>query len=211
MIGGLPVKICGITNRADAEAALEAGADALGFNLYPGSKRHVRIEEIAGWVRALPAGARRVAVMVNPTLREARRAQDLFDVVQLHGEESLEFCAELAAFGPIWKAIALRADLDANARIDFPAEALLLDAFVPGAFGGTGQLIDIARAADFIARHPDRRVWLSGRLDRGNVAEAVRRAAPYGVDVASGVQTEGNPRRKDAARVEAFIRAARSL
>ena len=205
----LPVKICGITNQADAAAALAAGADALGFNLYPGSKRHVEIEEIGGWVKRLPAGARRVAVMVNPSMREAKLAQSVFDVVQLHGDETPAFCAELAASGPVWKALALGADWEADAADEFEAEALLLDAFVPGAFGGTGQLIDLARAADFILRHPERQVWLSGGLNPENVAAAVRIAHPFGVDVASGVESKGDPRRKDVERVGAFIRAAR--
>src|SRR5438876_6753994 len=99
------VKICGITNPADAEAAIAAGADALGFNLWPNSKRFVDFGGERNWLSSLPETATKVAVMVNPTLDQVRASFDGFDIVQLHGHESPDFCNQVAALGrPFWKA-----------------------------------------------------------------------------------------------------------
>ncbi len=207
------VKICGITNRDDALAAIDAGADALGFNLFSGSKRHLRIEELIPWLPSLKGDTLRVAVMVNPSIEEILRARPLFDAIQLHGQESAAFCARAATTGILWKAFPLTEHLDAAGVAPFQAGAVLIDTSVPGAFGGTGVLIDLDRAALFVraaAASASRPVWLSGGLDPGNVAEAVERVRPFGVDAASGVEIPGNPRRKDLARVRAFIAAARN-
>jgi phosphoribosylanthranilate isomerase len=131
----------------------------------------------------------------------------------LHGHETPAFCAQAAAAGTLWKAFPLAESLTAAAVAPFPAHAFLIDSSVPGAFGGTGALIDLDRAALFIravAASIARPVWLSGGLNPGNVAEAVEKVRPYGIDVASGVEVPGNPRRKDIARVRAFIAAVRS-
>ncbi len=209
MIPAIRVKICGITNREDAMAAIDAGADALGFNLFPGSKRHLPVEELLQWLPGLPGAVIRVAVMVNPSIEEIVRAQTFFDVIQLHGQEAPAFCSEAAASGAIWKAFPLAEGLDAAAVAPFQAGAILIDSSVSGAFGGTGVLIDLDRAALFVRALPDRLVWLSGGLNPGNVAEAVWKVRPFGVDVAGGVEVQGNPRRKDCGRVRAFIAAAR--
>ncbi len=201
------VKICGITNEEDAAAAIGAGADALGFNLYPGSRRHVGIEELMPWISALGGHVLRVAVMVNPAIGEIRRVRPLFDVIQLHGQETPALCAE--AGGIVWKAFPLSAELTPSAVARFNAGAILIDSAVPGAFGGTGTLIDLDRAAAFVRASGGMPVWLSGGLGPENVAAAVEKVRPYGVDVASGVERAGDPRRKDAARIRAFIAAAR--
>jgi phosphoribosylanthranilate isomerase len=203
------VKICGITNEEDAAAAIDAGADALGFNLYPGSKRCVHIEDVARWLPTLRGGAIRVAVMVNPTLDEVRRVQTVFDAIQLHGAESEALCAAAASTGRIWKAFPLTKELDGDAMALFEAEALVIDSAVPGAFGGTGKPNDLALAARLVAAYTARPIWLSGGLSPGNVAQALFRVHPYGVDVASGVEAPGNSRRKDASRMRAFIEAAK--
>lgn len=203
------VKICGITNPGDADAAIDAGADALGFNLFPGSRRHVLLEDIASWLPSLGGRALRVAVMVNPSIEEIRRVRPCFDAIQLHGQEGPALCAEAAAAGPVWKAFPLTPGLDAAAVAPFQAHALLIDSSLPGAFGGAGILIDLERAALFLSSCQDRPVWLSGGLDPGNVAEAVKTVRPFGVDVASGVEIPGKFRRKDSGRLRAFIAAAR--
>jgi phosphoribosylanthranilate isomerase len=200
------VKICGITNSADAHAAIDAGADALGFNLFPGSKRHVLLDDLIPWLPSLAGPVLKVAVMVNPSIEDVLLARAYFDVIQLHGEETAAFCAEAATTGLLWKALPLAAHL---AAAPFQADALLIDSCVPGAFGGTGVLIDLDRAARFIRASPGRPVWLSGGLSPSNVAAAVKKVRPFGVDVASGVEIPGNPRRKDCSRVRAFIAAAR--
>jgi len=203
------VKICGITNREDASAAIDAGADALGFNLYPGSKRHVPLEDLAPWLSTLGGSALHVAVMVNPSLEEIQLARPVFDVIQLHGQETIELCAAVAATGVFWKAFPLTPTLDAAGVAPFRAGAVVIDACTPDQFGGTGTLIDLDQAARFVNASPGLPVWLSGGLDPVNVARAVEKVRPYGVDVASGVEAPGNARRKDFRRVRAFIAAAR--
>ena len=209
------VKICGITNYDDAAAAIDAGADALGFNLFAGSRRYVELEALTPWISSLGGSAVRVAVMVNPSIEEIRSVQPFFDAIQLHGQETPALCAEAVAGGVLWKAFPLSAGLEAAAAVvaPFRAHAFVIDSAPSGAFGGfggTGVLIDLHRAALFIRACPGRPVWLSGGLNPDNVAEAVEKVRPYGVDVAGGVEAPGNSRRKDAARVRAFIAAARA-
>ena len=131
------VKICGITNMPDALEAIRAGVDAMGFNLFPGSRRYVPVEEIT-WVGNLAGTAVRVAVMVNPSIEEIRRARPFFDVIQLHGQETAEMCAEAASTGPVWKAFPLAEDMNAKAIAAYQADALIIDSMTAGAFGGTG-------------------------------------------------------------------------
>jgi phosphoribosylanthranilate isomerase len=200
----IQIKICGLTNREDAQAAIEAGADALGFNLWPGSKRCVDPTEIIQWLPSLPDDVLKVAVVVNPTIEEVRRCHGHFDVVQLHGQETPDFCIQAAQSGPIWKALPLSAELDPS---EYKKGDLLIDTAIPGSFGGTGIPIDFTAAADFVHRNPARPIWLAGGLTPENVADAVRTVRPFGVDVASGVEFSGNPRRKDPARIRAFIKA----
>jgi phosphoribosylanthranilate isomerase len=209
VIAPVRVKICGITNPDDARVAIEAGADALGFNLFPGSKRHVRLEEIVPWLPSLGGDALKVAVMVNPTPEELAGARGYFDVIQLHGQETPEVCVAAAARGQVWKAFPLTAQLDAAAVARYRVDALVIDTAVPGAFGGTGTLIDLAEAARFVHAGAAYPVWLSGGLNPANVTEAIEKVRPYGVDVASGVEVAGNPRRKDPALVRAFVAATR--
>ena len=208
------VKICGITNRDDALAAIDAGADALGFNLFSGSRRAMRLEALLPWLPSLVGGTLRVAVLVNPSIDEIRRVQPHFDAIQLHGQETPALCAEAfhlcsEASGMLWKAFPLTPDFDAASAAAFQAHGIVIDSSVPGAFGGTGALIDLDRAADFVRACPARPVWLSGGLHPANIAAAVEKVRPFGVDVASGVELPGDPRRKDSARVRAFIAAAR--
>ncbi len=207
------VKICGLTNRECALAAIDAGADALGFNLFPGSKRHVLLQDLIPWLPSLGGPALKVAVMVDPSIEELLRARPHFDVIQLHGRETPAFCEQAAATGVLWKAFPLTENLSAASAAAFPADALVIDSSVPGAFGGTGALIDLAGAALFVralAASAGPPVWLSGGLDPANVAGAVEMVRPFGVDAATGVELPGDPRHKDISRVRAFIAAARA-
>lgn len=207
-------KICGVTNYADALEAVWGGVDALGFNLYPKSKRFIRLEESISWIRQLPPFVQRVAVMVNPTMDEVREVTQKagIDLVQLHGGESPGFCRELAHSGiPFLKAISARNRCALEDLQEYGATAILLDAFVPGEFGGTGQLIDLDLAAECVASNPQIPIVLSGGLTPDNVAAAASRVRPYALDVASGVECDGEPRRKDAGRMRAFLSAARRI
>lgn len=200
------VKICGITNREDAESAVALGADALGFNLFPGSKRCVGLDENAAWIAALPPFVAKIAVLVNAPLDEARRVagHPAIDLVQLHGDEDADYCAALARDGrPFIKALRVQDATVLDRLSEFFTPHVLIDAFVPGEFGGTGARIDLALAGEIVRRHPRLHIILAGGLTPENVGEAVRVVSPFAVDVASGV--ERDPRRKDATRMAAFI------
>jgi phosphoribosylanthranilate isomerase len=201
------VKICGITNEDDARAACEAGADSLGFNFYRESPRHVNAAEVAKIRPHLPENVEAVGVFVNAGTSEvARHCEELkLGAVQLHGDETPQRVAELAATVPVIKAFRVGPDflletLDEYAR----ASAFLLDAAETGQYGGTGRTNDwaLARSA---AR--TRRIILAGGLNAENVAAAIHLVRPYGVDVASGV--ESKPGKKDQARLREFIQEVR--
>jgi phosphoribosylanthranilate isomerase len=203
------VKICGITNPADAEAAIAAGADALGFNFWPGSGRYLEPAEAAKWITDLPGTITRVAVLVNPAPAYAKEiaAIDGIDLLQLHGAESPEFCLRLTeAQVALWKAVPMTGpDMPLS---DFHTDRLLLDTVARQKFGGTGAPFPWGWARDLIVANPGREFILAGGLTPENVAEAIGQARPFGVDVASGVETQ--PGRKDIYRVRDFITAARS-
>ena len=202
------VKICGITNREDAITAIGAGADALGFNLWPGSKRHIRLDENAAWIGELPPGVERVAVLVDVPISEALRIAEnpAIDAVQFHGNESANYLAEFARSG-YQMLVACRLEDEPGLRIPVSERRgrILLDANVSGSFGGTGVTVDLHRASEFVKAHSKSRVILAGGLTPANVADAVDKVHPFGVDVASGV--ERLPGAKDAEKVRAFIRA----
>ena len=210
------VKICGTTSLADALAAVEAGADLLGFILYPKSPRHVAPADVAQMVaalRKLPRCPLLVGVFVNETPAGVRDTLDAtgLDLAQLHGDEEPAAFAPLA--GRIFKALRptnLAAALDA-AAVWAPLASpggpqVLIDAYDPRAYGGTGQRADWALAAEMAAHFP--RLLLAGGLTPENVAAAVAQVQPLGGDVASGV--EAAPGRKDHDKVRAFLRAAKS-
>ena len=210
MSAPIRVKICGVTNRADASSAIALGADALGFNLFPGSTRHIDLDENAEWIAALPPFVTRVAVLVNVPFDEARRVarHPAIDLVQLHGDEPPEYCARLVESGhPFIKAFRIRDSADIARADKFHTPHILIDAHVPGTFGGSGAPIDLALAREMVRRHSDLHIILAGGLTPANVADAVHLVRPFAVDVASGVERE--PRRKDAPLMAAFIEAAR--
>ena len=209
------VKICGLTHPDDAALAVALGADALGLNFHPGSPRCLDPARDGTWLRALPAGVRRVAVLVNPGRESIRRllGEGLVDAVQLHGDEDEAFCISLVEEGiPFAKAIRVRDAGSLRGVEQFHTPDLVLDAFRAGIYGGTGHTLDWALAADFAAaeRVLGRRTILSGGLQPGNAAQAVRRVRPFGVDVASGVEGTAGPRRKDPARLREFLAAVRA-
>ena len=203
----MKVKICGITTVDDALAAVEAGADALGFMFYEPSVRHITAAQAAPILHALPALVSKVGVFVNPTEEFVRRTLDqcALDALQFHGGESPAFCRQ---FRPkIIKAFRVQTAESLLATKEFPTETWLLDSHVPGQPGGTGARFNWEIARQAVAAGG--RILLAGGLTPQNVGEAVRLVRPYGVDVSSGV--ESAPGRKDPAKVRAFIRAARGV
>ena len=200
------VKICGIKTLDAARAAARAGADLLGFNFYPRSPRYIEVQDCARITAALKAeypSIRLVGVFVNLPAAEVRgilRACAL-DLAQLHGDEPPQTLAQLAPLA--FKAFRGDCDrADEYARAEPPA--CLFDASVPGAYGGTGVPADWSAAAALAGR---RAILLAGGLNPENVARAVQRVRPWGVDVASGV--ESAPGVKDAGKMSAFVEAVR--
>lgn len=207
----IQVKICGITNLTDALAAIDCGADALGFNFYPGSKRYVDIKTARNWIDKLPRDICKVAVLVDAPLEEAIRISELrfIDALQLHGRESRAFCRLLAEKG-VQFAKALRVK-DESSLFNVPSyhtSTLVLDSAMQGKFGGTGRTFPWKWARRFVEAHPGLNIVLAGGLTPENVAQAISEARPSAVDVTSGV--ESSPRYKDRARLCAFVRAVRS-
>ena len=212
------IKICGITRIADARDAAAAGADAIGLVFWPGTPRVVAPARAREIVAALPAYVSVVALFVDPTADEVRATLDAvpIDLLQFHGREPPEFCR---AFGRRYvKAIAVKDDVDLleSSSSYGDAAGVLFDAFREGDLpGGTGRVFDWARLSSAVRSRIGVPVILSGGLDPGNVARAVRAVAPWGVDVSSGVEerdARGAPRRgwKDAARIRAFVQGVRS-
>jgi len=202
------VKICGITNAEDARAAAAAGADALGFIFFRGSPRFIEPEAAGRIIATLPPLMVKVGVFVDESaegIAEAARRAGL-DAVQLHGSEGPEFCAGLASLGkPVIKARRVK-DRGSLAGLErYGVSALLLDSYVAGQLGGTGERFNWDLAVE--AKVGGKPVILAGGLTAENVAEAVARAAPYGVDVSSGV--EAAPGRKDHGKVREFIARAK--
>lgn len=201
------VKICGIKTVDDALAAMDAGADMLGFNFYPKSPRYID----PGICRDIMAVMRKyghltyVGVFVNASMAEIRATVETcaLSLVQLHGDEPPEM---VQAFqGMAFKAFRGQPrKLAQYVRAQPPA--FLIDASVPGQYGGTGLQADWSAAADLATQYP---ILLAGGLTPENVAEAVRQVNPWGVDVASGV--ESSPGVKDPARMQAFVKAVQAV
>src|SRR5438270_2501205 len=204
------VKVCGITNEPDALAAIDAGADALGFNLVPQSKRYIDIDRAACWINKLPRDTCKVAVIADPNWEDACRVGQLpfVDALQLHGSESPEFCRRLADAGiPFAKAVPVTASKSLADLPNYFTDTMILDSSAGGAFGGTGKPFPWKFAPEFLRYHPRITVILAGGLNPKNVAEAVRVVRPRGVDVTTGV--EAAPGRKDHGLLRAFLQAVR--
>ncbi|MEQ8860207.1 MAG: phosphoribosylanthranilate isomerase [Pseudomonadales bacterium] len=196
------IKICGITRQRDADAAVHAGVDAIGLNFAPVSPRRVDVATAARIAASVGTAVKRVGLFVDPAPAEVVRVLDQveLDVLQFHGDESGDFCRSFDA--PFMKVLRVREPLDMAAIEGEYAGAccLLLDAFVPGVPGGTGQRFDpgLWPAPGSLP------LVLAGGLTPDNVAQAIRRLAPWGVDVSGGVE---GPRKgeKDQDRIEKFV------
>ena len=200
------VKICGITRLYDLLHACDAGADALGFVFYEKSPRHVTIEVATELVRELPPFVQGVGLFVNaePAFVEAVLQDVPLDLLQFHGDETPSDCARYGR--PYIKAVRVNPDTDLlKCAADFDtARGLLLDAFVPGVPGGTGERFDWG----LIPAHLPKPMVLSGGLTPDNVVEAVQRVRPWAVDVSSGVEAAKGI--KDAQKVAQFIARAKA-
>jgi len=197
------VKICGITRLEDALEAARFGADALGFNFWPKSKRHCPPEVAKEIISRLPPFVQAVGVFVNQPRAEIHRivSQTGVSIVQLHGEESPDFAAAMKR--PVIKALRIEGKASLERMADFQVSAFLLDTPTAG-FGGSGQTFDWRLVRGAGKKGP---VLLAGGLNPENVGAAVAQVRPYGVDVASGV--ESAPGLKDAKKLRRFMIAAK--
>ncbi len=198
------VKICGITDAADAAAAVELGADAIGLNFYPPSPRYVSPQAARDIVESLPATVLLVGVFVDATRAEIEAIAPAVGLgaIQFHGNETPELCAGWAQ--KTIKAVRLRDRTSAQRASQYRVDFILADAYVEGRFGGTGKRL----AVEYVGELERRRLILAGGLTAENVAESVRLVGPFGVDVASGI--ESAPGKKDRERMRRFIENARA-
>mgnify|MGYP001128728582 CR=1 FL=1 len=198
------VKICGITRLEDAQTAIEAGADALGFVFYPPSPRYIEPEKAAEIIAQLPPFVTTVALFVNEPEAEVRRIMALtqVDLLQFHGDENADYCQQ---FGRAWiKALRVRdADsLQQDLNQFQAARAILLDSYRPGVPGGTGETFNW----ELIPAQSAQAIILAGGLTPENISTAVQQVKPYAVDVSGGV--EASKGIKDPVKIHAFIRGA---
>jgi phosphoribosylanthranilate isomerase len=201
------VKICGITNLDDALAALDAGADALGFNFYPRSPRYITPEAARAISDRLPEEVLTVGVFVNEELDavEKTAAAAAVSALQLHGTESQEYCNALKHRYVI-KVFGADGNFKPETVLEYRVQAIMLDAFDPKRFGGTGNLSDWSIAKQTRELFP--RLFLAGGLSPENVEQAIDQVDPYAVDACSAI--ERAPGLKDHGRMRAFITAVRS-
>jgi len=200
------VKICGITSAPDGLGAVEAGADALGFMFYDRSPRSISIGSAAAIIRELPPFVVKVGVFVDASEEFVLRAMGEcgLNLLQFHGAESPDYCRRFGLMS--MKAFRIRDAESLKAMTEYQTDAWLLDAYAADQPGGTGTTFQWDLAVE--AKKLGRPIFLAGGLTPANVAEAIQRVQPYGVDVSSGV--EAAPGRKDPQKVRDFIQAAKA-
>ena len=203
-MASVKVKICGITNAIDANAAVQAGADALGFIFYEDSPRYIRPDLAAEIISGLPPFVSTVGVFVNASIDMTNEVcwSTGIHIAQLHGDESPNFCRELRT--PIIKAIRVRDKSWVSNAEKYSVKAILLDSFSKKQYGGTGKTFDWN-----VVKNSSHRIILSGGLNPENVAEAIKTVQPYGGDVGSGL--EQNLGHKDHFKIQAFVKAVKNL
>lgn len=200
------VKICGITNAPDAVTAVDAGADMLGFMFHEQSPRFITVDAAATIIRQLPPFVVNVGVFVNAPADLVWQAIGAcgLNLLQFHGDETPDFCTQFGVMS--MKAFRMRDAESLKAMSAYHTDAWLLDAFVSDRHGGTGAIFNWDLALE--AKKSGCPIILAGGLTPENVGDAIRKVGPFGVDVSSGV--ESAPGKKDAAKVRAFIAAARA-
>ncbi|HBE83190.1 MAG TPA: phosphoribosylanthranilate isomerase [Pyrinomonadaceae bacterium] len=203
------VKICGITNLGDAATAARLGADMLGFNFCEKSPRFITPNAARDIIRELTASTLNIGVFVDESEDTVVKIAETTGLsgIQLHGNESPDLVSKLRARTKLFviKALRVGPDFLPETAAEFETDAILLDAYSPSVYGGTGEMFDWKVAKT--VKYRTKRLFLAGGLKPGNVADAVSLLRPFAVDVASGV--ESSPGIKDPKRVESFIRIAK--
>lgn len=206
------VKICGITNLEDAKNAMDCGADQLGFNFYKGSKRHLSPLNAREIIDELQGTSGNIGVFVNEPIESLLEIADFAGLngIQLHGDEDIAYVTKLQKSTKrfIIKAFRVTPNFDIGTVLDWPVDFPLFDSHSSDQYGGTGATFDWDEVGFHIYIWFPCHAYLAGGLNSENVADAIRIANPYAVDVASGV--ESSPGKKDPQKVEAFIRNAKN-
>ena len=200
------VKICGLTNYEDASAAMDMGADLLGFNFYPKSPRYIEPQKATAIINKLPSFIDIAGVFVNYSFEQIREVLNLCQLnwVQLHGDEDPRFCKQFLSLNVrTMKAIRVKNQTDIERADSFFTDAILLDAFDPEKYGGTGLKFDWN-----IIGHINKRIFLAGGINPDNAAEAVKLGV-YGIDICSGIEAE--PGRKDHKKMKKLFENIRHL
>lgn len=194
------VKFCGLTRDEDVARAVALGVDALGFVMWPNSKRALSVEQLARLSARVPAFVTRVGLFVDQSAAFIERCVPYLDMLQFHGNETPEECQRYSL--PWMKALRMRDEIDLvhEAQRYQQAQALLLDAYRPGVPGGTGETFDWSRIPATLAKP----VILAGGLTDENIADAVLQVAPYAVDVSGGIEASHGC--KEASKMTSFIR-----
>jgi phosphoribosylanthranilate isomerase len=203
------LKICGVTLQGDAEKLVELGVDAVGFNFWPKSKRYLDPRE-GRWAKALAGSILRVGVFVNEASDLPYRlyGEGLIDVVQLHGDETAKTVRGFSKAGIlVIKAVGVKDAADMANAGGYGADAVLLDAYAPQVFGGTGEVFDWNLAQAFKSRFPEIPMILAGGITPVNARQAASEVRPAGLDVASGAEV--SPGVKDFVKVKALLAACR--
>lgn len=201
------IKICGITNLHDALAAVEAGADMLGFNFYEPSPRYLTPASARAIIDQLPASILSVGVFVNEPLEVVKTIADeaAIGALQLHGDESPEYCRELSRDRFVIKTVAVSTDIDKEFTRAYDVEAIMLDTRDSRLRGGTGRTFDWSIAQKISQLIP--KLFLAGGLSPENIEEAIETVRPYAVDACSAL--EDTPGQKNHERMRSFVRMAR--
>lgn len=204
-ISSTKIKICGITNMEDAQAAADFGADALGFIFYKESKRYVDPQVVKSIISSLPPFITTVGVFVNQALDEISQIKKTtgIQVAQLHGDETSEFASSLSI--DVIKVIRVKDKSDLDKVAQYSAQAILFDTYSDQEYGGTGESFDWEILNNLLS---EKKIILSGGLNPENVLEAVQIVRPYAVDVSSGV--EDTPGKKDHTKIKKFIGAIKN-
>ncbi len=206
MSATVKIKVCGVRSLENSLECVEAGTDMLGFNFYPKSKRYIPFDEASLWLSELEGAVERVGLFVNADREAVLRIMDsgFIDVAQFHGDETEDDCRFYAEHGiQFMKAFRVRGEGSLIGIDKMSTNRVLLDAYSPDGYGGTGETFDWSFARRVVENHPHLRVTLSGGLNVDNVEEAVSSVAPWAVDVASGV--ESVPGVKDPELVRRFV------
>jgi phosphoribosylanthranilate isomerase len=210
------IKICGITNVSDAQSAVQAGADAVGLNFYPASPRFITRSVARQIIDVLPREIVKVGVFVNAEAKDVCQTFDELELnlLQLHGDETPEFIAQLAS-RPVMRAFRLGPEvlqpiytyLETCKQLGCVPKLVMIDAFSKGVYGGSGEIANWSICGQYPCHDDVPPLVLAGGLTQSNVAQAIEQVRPAAVDTASGV--ESSPGRKDPAAVAAFVKASR--